>query len=532
MNFAAHRSLSQQYVFYERLKDDKQNSGLYSTIQNSLNSVSLVVNDIDSYASQLHAMAANELSKEKALLRNIFNIDLNIDLQNPSSVKQLIDTFNACLNLKSVYERNVELIKSESSKKSVISYFPTYFMKAWKQKEDSIVNSIKYDWANGSKNLSLEEAAEKALNRRLPEVIELGIEMMFSAEPELEGTANPNAKNAYMQLINAIGKVQQSGSLANQLYSIYHLDELKTYLVQSMTKNDKPGRADKKGLKSNISKNHSQRSGYTMEAIENTILNMVAEELNKGNSNITASALHTGGLNAKADNMIIFNVDLSAVEKILETSDAVNRSRNIELFNNLNNKLKDFNNGYIVYTSDKNYVLNQNFERRGGFAGESISLQTYEAIISKVHDGMDTFVGAILQTLHGAIGGTDLKKELESAIAQDVAYLLFDDFESIGVTTTNAIHIFNLNGILIPLSFFLFTLAQATAGVSLSPSKIVKVSISAPKIKFETSAAQSDWQTSHAGASPWDEQRHEALTSTKVNLKFLSSFRNLIQQYL
>ena len=49
MNFAAHRSLSQQYVFYERLKDDKQNSGLYSTIQNSLNSVSLVVNDIDSY---------------------------------------------------------------------------------------------------------------------------------------------------------------------------------------------------------------------------------------------------------------------------------------------------------------------------------------------------------------------------------------------------------------------------------------------------------------------------------------------------
>lgn len=532
MNFAAHRSLSQQYVFYERLKDDKQNSGLYSTIQNSLNSVSLVVNDIDSYASQLYAMAANELSKEKALLRNIFNIDLNIDLQNPSSVKQLIDTLNACLNLKSVYERNIELIKSESNTKSVISYFPTYFIRAWKEKEDSIVGSIKSDWAKGSKNLSLEEAAEQALDRRLPEVVELGIQMMFEAEPELRDAANPNAKNAYMQLINAIGKVQQSGSLANQLYSIYQLDELKNYLIQSMTKNKKPGRADKKGLSGNLVKNLGQRGGYTMEAIENTILNMVAKELNRRNPNITAAALHSGGLNVKADNMMIFNMDLNTVEKTLETSEAVNRSRNIELFNNLNNQLKDFNNGYIVYTSDKNYILNQNFERRGGFAGESISLQTYEAIMSKVHGGMDTFAGAILQTLQGAVGGADLKKELESAIAQDVAYLLFDDFESIGVTTTNAIHIFNLNGILIPLSFFLFTLAQATAGISVSPSKLVKVSISTPKIKFETSAEQNDWQTSHAGASPWDEQRYEALASTKVNLNFLSNFRNLIRQYL
>ena len=75
-------------------------------------------------------------------------------------------------------------------------------------------------------------------------------------------------------------------------------------------------------------------------------------------------------------------------------------------------------------------------------------------------------------------------------------------------------------------------MAQATAGISVSPSKLVKVSISTPKIKFETSAEQNDWQTSHAGASPWDEQRNEALASSKVNLNFLSNFRNLIRQYL
>jgi hypothetical protein len=79
------------------------------------------------------------------------------------------------------------------------------------------------------------------------------------------------------------------------------------------------------------------------------------------------------------------------------------------------------------------------------------------------------------------------KAEFEKLLAQDVAYMLFDDFTTIGNVSSsgNAIHVMNLNGIMMPLSVFLSMLADAIESVKEEDlRRLVNVSINAPAILY------------------------------------------------
>ena len=88
-----------------------------------------------------------------------------------------------------------------------------------------------------------------------------------------------------------------------------------------------------------------------------------------------------------------------------------------------------------------------------------MSALQYMGIMDKVNKNMRTFIGVMLNTARGAVGAnSNLRGTINDAIARDFAYLLFDDFNTIGRDMThgvNGIHIFNLNGVMIPLSFLL-----------------------------------------------------------------------------
>ena len=60
-----------------------------------------------------------------------------------------------------------------------------------------------------------------------------------------------------------------------------------------------------------------------------------------------------------------------------------------------------------------------------------------------IEKNIDTFVGAMMQLGEGAIGDSR-EQAFERIIAQNIAYLLFDDFDTIGDSSSNAIHIMNL----------------------------------------------------------------------------------------
>ena len=111
---------------------------------------------------------------------------------------------------------------------------------------------------------------------------------------------------------------------------------------------------------------------------------------------------------------------------------------------------------------------------------------------------------------------------MENAVASDIAYLLFDDVETIGVPQWGAaaLHLFDLNGIYIPLSYLLWELANSIKYGLDNPHLFVKVNITTPNnIQFE----EEPW-----GYERWKEQRTTALQEIKISASFLQNFRDII----
>ena len=521
MDLKQHRTLSRGYVFYERLKDDGYES-LYSTVKQNLVGISASAKSMGEQSERLFTMSDAELQKELSLIRNIFGINLQLNLREPGAITELINTLNSCLGLKEVFLRNAELIKNTNGQKSTISFFGTYFFKVWKEKETEINEKLNDLYLTSGENFP--QAASDLISQYLDKLVPQAVYYMLNARTETE--ANAKYQRAYQELLGSVGRIQESGSLANQLYSIYELDSFKNSIIEMMQNSNG---ASVKINRDSMNKNIHQRGGYSLEAVENNILKIVADGLNKGN--IKATVIQSGHTGAKADNIMTFNFNMENVLKELETKERVSREKNINLFNKINRKLQYVNDGYIVYSSAKNYTLNAGFKSRGGFMGESIGLKSFSQIMERIHKNSNMLVGAILQTLEGAVGDKELENNIKQTIAQDIAYFLFDDFNAIG-RGSQAIHIFNLNGIYIPLSYLLYALGQAIEDAEKDPRRIVKVDIRKPVIEFPTREEQADWMAKNQGENPWHHQRDEAYKKVAIEVHFLANFQSLIQQYI
>ena len=71
--------------------------------------------------------------------------------------------------------------------------------------------------------------------------------------------------------------------------------------------------------------------------------------------------MHSGSKGIKADNILTLSIDPTIVVEALESAGA-NRDENIKALSALGTKLSNLDDGFIVYSSDKNYSLNANFK--------------------------------------------------------------------------------------------------------------------------------------------------------------------------
>ena len=168
--------------------------------------------------------------------------------------------------------------------------------------------------------------------------------------------------------------------------------------------------------------------------------------------------------------------------------------------------------------------MNRNFH--GFSSGNKITLEQFQILLSRIQSNISTFVGGILQTPSGAIG-EDMKKDFQEWIAEDIAYFLFDDFETVGLpqSSSTSIHIFNLDGILVPLSFFLWLLAVSIEKGTRNPHDIVKAKIDAGTIKWTE-------EQSVYTQEMWVEQRNDALNNITISVSFLQDFENIMKDFL
>lgn len=520
------KSLGDQYVFYQRLKTDGYYPRLSQYVSNASYRIYTQTKKYAADASAVRAQAQAEFAKEKMLLQQKFNVNINFDYyRNQDDFKEIIEALNACLNLKEVYQRNIQLIKSTEGMKGVFSWYPTYFMKAWQEFWPKIKSAAESGFLSGQ---LIEVALSNALDKFIPQVCVKGIELMLDG-PEVEhASIDPALKTAYSALISQIGSVSTAGSVANQIYKAYQLDELKAGLVKEIEVKNKRIYAKQVKPKVNqmISKNIHSSGGLSLEAIENAIFLMVASSVQGG-----GTAIHSGSKGIKADNILTLSIDPTIVVEALESAGA-NRDENIKALSALGTKLSNLDDGFIVYSSDKNYSLNANFK---GFDVGSTGTNAADFLnnVYKADNSVSTLIGAIQQLGKGAML-EGRKAEFEKLLAQDVAYMLFDDFTTIGTVSTggNAIHIMNLNGIMIPMSVFLSMLADAIESVTEDEiRRLVNVTISAPAILYPTQDDQNAAYPDNPHAA-WEYQKQYAMEHTKITAKFLRDFKSFVSALL
>lgn len=530
------KSLADMYVYYERLKQDGYTQ-LYYTVKKNLGIQRGSLKELQKTSENLRRMGAIEKAKETAFIQNVFHKPISVNFDDRKSVKEFIDVLNEAMNFKDLYKRNLQLLLKTDKQKTTISYFPSYFIQAWNAYSDTLWEKVASEFERTGRSLDIifEEQLKKDMNFLVVD----SIERMFRAQPELGQEAQQYA-DAYKGLLESIGTIDTPGSLAQQFKDIYKLDALGDSLKKALKaekekislESYKKAGASKK-FKDSLKIQQGQRGGIALEAIENLCVQVISQMKINGK----VETIRGGGYGIKSDNMYLYGIDTGPIVDILERIKDTDREHNVEKAEEINKYLRTLDDGFIVYSNAKNYTMSTKFFKEAGFsAGAEISAQTYLEVMKKVNKNVRTFIGVMINSMKDAVGeNMDLYDTVCQNLAQDIAMMLFDDYETVGKdiqkTGIKSIHIMDLNGVFLPLSFFFDLMARAIDEIRKTPEGLVKVEYRTPKkIKYDTN--KEIQQARARGEAPWASQKEEALRDTKISYHFLKDFRDILSQYM
>ena len=564
-------SASISWVYYKRLLRDatrpKVRPELIDVYAEGMSTVAQARFDVrenvhGNDGNMLISMAYNELAKEQALLNQIFGVGVNFDFRQPNAIKDLIDTLNACLNLKDVYERNKQIITATNNKgqKGVYSYFNTYLLQAFDKRRDAIQKQVVAKFLNRE---TFFEAVKSTLTQEFDNIIiPEAIELMLSAGVE-RGVDDEDVRmaNAYKEILRAIQNFPNN-PLAEGLKRGWGIDTLIDKMASEIAGASDSGSLkkmfNKYDYKESVNKNgktvsrrrnttlrklisgtkhfNDQASGLSLEAMEGQILAMITggiPDFTVGNGNfqiqghVEAKTLKNLGYKGmRPDGAVIFNVGGgNYIEQEIDKVDSNDHKEAINLFNRVGQYVSNIKDGFIVYTSDKNYALTDGFKKRGGFsAGADLSLDMLEGVLGRFISNVDNLIITLLNAGKGAIREGDTG-EASKVLARAIAFALFDDWDFIGTAKQdmggNAIHVMNLNGVLIPLSVFLFSLGDAVAQAQTSVSAFATASV-------HTASYKTGSYDPIYGLPNW----HNAITYGKENTTVSFHFMKSISSFL
>lgn len=523
----------------------------YSAI-NGANGASNYASKVGNNGTALLNMAQAELAKEQALLSQIFGVSLNIDFSKKNAIKDLIDTLNCCLNLKSVYERNKALMLSnKKGVKGVFSYFNTYLLQAYDQRREEIKKQVIEKFMSGADFYSsVHSILEEEFNNI---IIEDAINRMLSARTERG--VNKKYRDAYKEILLAIKKFPRN-PLSEGLKRAWGINSLiddmteeivnngtsKAKLKKSFNKYQMESTVDKNGNKKRVRHNVPLRNliyrkysnhatGLSLEALEDQIIAMIVGDfpsIDIGSENFRIkSTVTAGGISqlgykkARADNAVYFNADGSKIDQMINEMESEARMDAVNTFNKIGHYIEGIKDGFIVYESAKNYELGKDF---GGYsAGAAISLRNLEGVLGKFLSNVKEISAVLVNAGSGAINAGDTG-EVSKVLAQAIAFALFDDWDTIGNVSSGgqSIHIMNLSGVLVPLSAMLYSLGEAINNVQKSYTSFVTVSIT--KAKYDTS-----YPTRFLGMRQWEEVYNQGLDNTKISYEFMQNIASFLK---
>ena len=544
--------LTKGYVYYDRLKESKDPRArrLYKNALSSLQRNVDLVSDTEYASNTLLAAAQAERAKEYAVLQKCFNGKIHIDLGAQDAGKNLIQLFNEVLSTKEIYERNINRIlgaekdgkKFGAQKLIDISTFMGSYLQSviWERLQKTYITkwSKTYNAAVQAGKANAEQLTlsqmRSDLSRRLPDWITDGIAKALSSKEF--SNSGKDSKGAYEEFLRELKNSSSTASqdLKRQVMKLYKVDELAEEIKRSVLQNfstNLNSMARKKAIKNDVSSYFAKSgnlSGQTAGSMAEYLYTFIGSALSNMNNN-KMNFTHTGASQGKADIIVSFGVPTQIIQQANSKIEGNSREQAVKIITDMEKQLQNFNDHALIYVNAKNYKLRDD----GRFAfktGSEFNAASLKGVLEQVDaKKADLLVGSIVQLCKGAIG-QQFTATFSRAIAMNIGELLFDDVQNIGQqmranAAGNSIHVFLLNGIYIPLSTLLFQLGNAfQTGENITQS--VSVSINSPDILWADDSLHPGGYTSE----DWDEQASDAEYNTRITVKFLRNFKQLIEQ--
>lgn len=537
-----------EYVYYQGLQVTRP--ALYSAAVSRVSAVSAGLQSEEVYTStisNLKALARNEASKEIALLVNVFGQEAASLPLNENTYPEILKGINAAMNMKGAMERalyrmnNLKKKNGENANSAITpdNFFSDYFLTAWNKNLPDLRDRLAS--AAGQFALETHQLISEDFKFKAVDMVEETLDK--SVQDAIRALANSKVFNSkdsddaneldgvYKDLVQSMGSIQQGGTLAHSLYIKYGLDKFMDTMMEQIGRARKAKTISKKPFSRKQMEKilpkrnggaHNRIRGEAHEDFMKAIIEQVTSNISSGFKGGQGSVLSTGATKMKADLVIEYGLDMSNLqnavnsEKNLENVEDAGEIRKVSLERgkNIINELSKVNDSFVVMMSAKDYGKST-ISSMQGFHGGDYSLDNIGALEQYVPN-MRNVVFAVMNAGEGAVGAN--LDGVAASIAGAIGHLLFDDVATIGQDMTGvggrSIHLFSLNGILVPLSFFLSQTAAAMEGMSVQ--QMVKVKIKPAATHYP--------QYEPANEGEWAKERDMTLAQAKISVNFFARF--------
>lgn len=497
----------------------------------------------DSYAN-LKALCSRERMNEIAFLKKYTGIQVS-----EKDISRLITAMNEILNNRHIFENALNVInqmemgnKKNEGQITELYSFLRFTLPAELEKVSDDFSYSKYLASFKDTNSMLQELAQR-FEQKINELLDKKIESGFQENKGVAG--DEDLYSSFLSKSDPSNELAtlERNALVKDIMSAYGitLNQLKTSYKESKKKGRKKKVED---ITTITSKKASTGQGVAFEAMIGRAINKELEAL-KGNDSVKMNVHQTGQMNnMKADQIItIGEVDITIedVEKYFKEGKDTTKSKSVREQNRrgVENLLTNIKNGTacIVEVSDKSYDLRgSSFAKTGnlhgkGFAAESPNLNSLEetlsqtALASKVED----LIFLLANSGDDMINGKNYQDCLD-AISLNIASFLFDDVNitrkmNDNISSTNVLHVFNLGGIIVPLSAFL----EAALKACLNFSGHESIAAEFVDVKFHKGATP-EYETTNDKA--WTDFYNKKRSNVNVSIHFFGDFINYIKKYI
>ena len=546
---------------------ERRRSKLAAALGTAMTSYTDNLPELSAIAGRVTAMGEAERKKEQAFIKaNLPDFDfsnikeedyittINSIVQGEKQFKYALDRIQ--MAIRKGKETKADGTKYKNLAPTMSAVFISYLTSAFTARMRDIAKALPLTQGVAYWKANLDQIVEDSIDDAMRKMLEES-----EANSELDQIYGDAAQwkeigEAYRSL--TVFQQQMKNMIKTQL----NLDQLRTFFdstegkaVYRKTKRNKKktgGFAEKIGWKS------QQLSNNIGGNVQEYIVALVGEALPKNATITERGSTVMQGKTMKIDTMQFFQytdeVDANLNSLFYEMEEYLSQATSLQ---NAAERFQQFYDRNLAGLSQENFYTVSNVKMGSlgsGFSGfhnggkiQLSELGNYIAAAGIDAGKAQDFINVAYNTLSGAIfedRREEVTEDIKRIITGAAARLLFDDWSTIGVenTGTQILNFFNIDGIIIPSSYFLIGLGNAMQKAAEEMNNVSNSWFSVSEFHLPTTVIyhQGDWRKfgntnediKNGIWNAWNEQAETAEKESYFITKFLYNFKSIIGKIL